>query len=346
MTRLVLRASGVAAALALSLAGCGVSVGDRPEGPDPALLLAGPPPSSLAAFNFFEAPRADARLAPRPRVEGYELVNALFSDHATKDRHVYLPPGTTIGVGARGVLEFPVGSAILKTFSLAPDLRTPERGARRIETRVLVRRAEGWVAWPYVWNEAGTDAVYSPVGAHAVREVVGPDGKALRIDYRVPNQNQCKTCHQRGDAITPIGPTLRNLRSAAWKPGVSAGHAPAAFDASLPLEPRARLARHQLRALPPARGQRLQFRAVSRLGRAARHDARYRQASRGGWPRRRRRLLRDRPGPSGAFDHGAPHGLDRARRRDAGARPLRPRSGGRRAGVGLDRFAPGGDLIA
>jgi hypothetical protein len=240
VTRLVLRASGVAAALALSLAGCGGSVGGRPEGPDPALLLAGPPPSSLAAFNFFEAPRADARLAPRPRVEGYELVNALFSDHATKDRHVYLPPGTTIGVGARGVLEFPVGSAILKTFSLAPDLRTPERGARRIETRVLVRRAEGWVAWPYVWNEAGTDAVYSPVGAHAVREVVGPDGKALRIDYRVPNQNQCKTCHQRGDAITPIGPTLRNLRSAAWKPGVSAGHAPAAFDASLPLEPRAR----------------------------------------------------------------------------------------------------------
>ncbi|MFM7708794.1 MAG: SO2930 family diheme c-type cytochrome [Gammaproteobacteria bacterium] len=200
----------VAAAFTAAVALVGCTARDR--GPDPARLLAGPPPSSLSAFDFFDA-APGAPLVPRARVEGYALVNALFSDHALKDRHVYLPPGSTIGLRADGVLDFPVGSAILKTFSLAPDLREPTCSAQRIETRVLVRRAEGWVAWPYVWNAAQTDATYAPVGARQAWEVTGPDGRPLRIDYRVPNQNQCKACHQHGDAITPIGPTARNLRA-------------------------------------------------------------------------------------------------------------------------------------
>lgn len=198
-----------AVAAGLTLAGCS----GRGSGPDPAALLAGPPPSSLSSFDFFDRASPGVPLAPRPHVEGYALVNALFSDHAAKDRHVFLPPGSAIGYRADGVLEFPVGSAILKTFSLAPDLRSPERDARRIETRVLVRRAEGWVAWPYVWNADQTDATYAPVGARHAWDVTGPDGMPLHIDYRVPNQNQCKTCHQHGDAITPIGPTARNLRA-------------------------------------------------------------------------------------------------------------------------------------
>ena len=213
--RSVRRAAAALAAAAgivvlVTLAGCA----GRGAGPDPARLLSGPPPSSLSVFNFFDDAASGAALMPRPRVEGYTLVNALFSDHAVKDRHVYLPPGSAIGYREDGVLEFPIGSAILKTFSLAPDLRDPSRGARRIETRVLVRRADGWVAWPYVWNAAQTDATYAPVGARQSWDVTGPDGKPLHIDYRVPNQNQCKTCHQHGDSITPIGPTARNLRAA------------------------------------------------------------------------------------------------------------------------------------
>ena len=252
------------AAAALLLAGCA----GRGAGPDPARLLSGPPPSSLSAFNFFDDAAADTALMPRPRVEGYSLVNALFSDHAVKDRHVYLPPGSAIGYREDGVLEFPVGSAILKTFSLAPDLRDPSRGARRIETRVLVRRADGWVAWPYVWNAAQTDATYAPVGARRSWQVLDPAGTPLKIAWSVPNQNQCKTCHQSGDAIAPLGPTARNLnrmRVAQTGAGVTtpetlnqlddwthrgllvgapraaaAPRVPEAFDADAPLETRAR----------------------------------------------------------------------------------------------------------
>jgi uncharacterized repeat protein (TIGR03806 family) len=41
--------------------------------------------------------------------------------------------------------------------------------------------------------------------------VTGHDGKPLTIDYAVPNQNQCKECHQRDETLTPLGPKARNL---------------------------------------------------------------------------------------------------------------------------------------
>jgi len=39
--------------------------------------------------------------------------------------------------------------------------------------------------------------------------VATPDAPAFT--YAVPNKNQCKTCHQSGDAVRPIGPKARNL---------------------------------------------------------------------------------------------------------------------------------------
>ena len=33
----------------------------------------------------------------------------------------------------------------------------------------------------------------------------------MKFSYAVPNVNQCKECHQLGDALTPIGPKARNL---------------------------------------------------------------------------------------------------------------------------------------
>ena len=82
---------------------------------------------------------------------------------------------------------------------------------RLIETRVLLHRADGWVALPYVWNEEQTEATLALAGAR--REVTTPYGE--RISYRVPNKNQCKECHGLHGAVTPIGPKTRNL-SAQW----------------------------------------------------------------------------------------------------------------------------------
>ena len=149
------------------------------------------------------------------------------------------------------VFAFPVGTVLVKTFAFAPDMRAPETGAYRVETRLLIHKAAGWVAYPYIWNDDGTEAVYSPIGGKRTIETITPAGAPLTIQYAVPNQNQCKTCHQAGDALLPIGPKARNLNHGDqledWvAKGLldqlppSAPASAAVYDVSLPLEARAR----------------------------------------------------------------------------------------------------------
>ena len=90
-------------------------------------------------------------------------------------------------------------------------MRLPEQGLYKLETRLLIHKPDGWAAFPYVWNAAGTEAVYAPAGKQADIDFIDPSGMPLSIRYAVPNKNQCKTCHQSGDAVLPIGPKARNL---------------------------------------------------------------------------------------------------------------------------------------
>ena len=156
-------------------------------------------PATLADYGFF----ADAP-AQRPAVgvTPYRIQTPLWSDGAEKLRFVYLPAGVTARAQGEGLLDLPVGAALVKTFKLA---------GRLIETRVLLHRADGWVALPYQWNQEQTEARLALAGARL--DLVTPQGQA--ISYAIPNKNQCKECHQQKDAVTPIGPKARNL-SAAW----------------------------------------------------------------------------------------------------------------------------------
>ena len=160
-------------------------------------------PQKLSDFRFF----ADgARQAPNTDVTPYALGTSLWSDGAEKLRFIYLPEGTQLAADGEGLLKFPVGSAIIKTFAFG-------EGAERrlIETRVLLHRAEGWVALPYRWNAEQTDASLALAGGRL--DLVTPAGEA--ISYAIPNKNQCKTCHSKDGQVIPIGPKARNL-SADW----------------------------------------------------------------------------------------------------------------------------------
>ena len=84
------------------------------------------------------------------------------------------------------MFDFPVGSVLIKTFAFAPDMRDPALNERYIETRLLIHKADGWVAYPYIWNKEQTEAVYSPVGGSQKIETISPEGKPLSIDYAVP----------------------------------------------------------------------------------------------------------------------------------------------------------------
>lgn len=158
---------------------------------------------TISAYGFFEDGAAQNVVAG---VTPYRLNTPLWSDGAEKLRFLYLPEGTKARAQGEGLLDLPVGAALIKTFAFTIS------GKRRlIETRVLLHRASGWVALPYRWNEAQTDATLALAGARI--PVVISDGNT--IDYAIPNKNQCKECHALSGQVTPIGPKARNL-SAHW----------------------------------------------------------------------------------------------------------------------------------
>ena len=189
--------------LAVALIAWAMLGGIAPATPpvDLALVLAHEPAPTLAAYGLFTD--AGAR-TPNRGLTPYVLNTPLFSDYADKHRLAYQPPGSTTRYTATGILDFPVGTVLVKTFAY-PGTSGAAR-ERYVETRLLIRKADGWVPNTYVWNAAQTEARLVRAGA---RVAVTYRGRA--IDYAVPNVNQCKICHLQGDAVTPIGPKARNL---------------------------------------------------------------------------------------------------------------------------------------
>lgn len=188
-------------AAALLLAGAAIAARAEPaaQGVNARAVVEAGYPANLSDYGFF----ADAA-AQRPAggVTPYRVQTPLWSDGAEKLRFVYVPEGRQALANGDGLLNLPVGSALIKTFKL---------DGRLIETRVLLHRAEGWVALPYQWNAAQTDARLVLAGARL--DAVTPAGEA--ISYAIPNKNQCKDCHALGGEVVPLGPKARNL-SAAW----------------------------------------------------------------------------------------------------------------------------------
>jgi len=160
-------------------------------------------PRKLAEYGFFIDSNAQI---PAARVVPYSLNTPLYSDGAVKLRFAYVPEGQQAAADGEGLLEFPVGSALIKTFAFGEG-----DDRRLIETRVLLHRAEGWVALPYRWNAEQTEARLAIAGGRLEVDTA----EHGTISYRIPNKNQCKQCHSLGDAVMPIGPKARNL-SGAW----------------------------------------------------------------------------------------------------------------------------------
>jgi uncharacterized repeat protein (TIGR03806 family) len=165
-------------------------------------------PATLADFGFFTDP---ARQVPVKGVTPYRLNTPLWSDGAEKLRFVYVPDGQQALAQGDGLLKLPVGSALIKTFKM---------GERLIETRVLLHREAGWVALPYQWNAAQTEARLVLAGARL--DLTTPAGQA--ISYAIPNKNQCKECHALSGTVTPIGPKAYNLDIRWLSDWHSAGH--------------------------------------------------------------------------------------------------------------------------
>lgn len=185
-------------------------------------------PEAISDWGLFDI--AKGRIAPRAGLVTYELATPLFSDYAQKWRAVFVPKGMSARYDADKTFDFPVGTIIAKTFyystsatadhvlKVTPASYQPgDKGldlshARLIETRLLVKRASGWQALPYVWNAEQTEATLQRTGTE-IPLTFDDAGKSTRFTYTVPNVNQCAGCHatDRTKALMPIGLKARHL---------------------------------------------------------------------------------------------------------------------------------------
>jgi uncharacterized repeat protein (TIGR03806 family) len=192
---------------ACALAICAGAAAPVPAGPRMDVLLAERPAPVLSAYGLF----ADASAhTPASGVRPYALATPLFSDYADKHRFVFLPAGERARPQGEDVLAFPVGATLIKTFAFP----AAGGGERLIETRLLIHKRDGWAAYTYLWDGDGREARLNVAGARVPVSFTDPTGAPRSIEYAVPNRNQCKGCHVRGDAISPIGPKPRNVSQA------------------------------------------------------------------------------------------------------------------------------------
>ncbi|HWB62810.1 MAG TPA: SO2930 family diheme c-type cytochrome [Chitinophagales bacterium] len=175
-----------------------------------ALDISAAPFDKLSDYHFFTGTMSD--LKPNARVVPYDLNTPLFTDYAHKARFIYIPDGKTAQYDTNTVVQFPVGSCLIKNFYYPDDFRVKGGKKKIIETRLLVHRADGWEAMVYVWNDDQTEAMLDNTGEIKTISWTNYDGSHKTDEYVIPNKNQCKGCHWSNTAaITPIGPKVRNL---------------------------------------------------------------------------------------------------------------------------------------
>lgn len=199
-------------------------------------------PQRLSAWGLFDISGGAFELSEG--VVPYDLNTPLFTDYAHKMRTIWVPAGApAAALNAGGVPDLPVGTVISKTFYYPQKDGDPASvlsaddplgkvnpiladldAVRLMETRLLVRRQQGWEPVAYVWNDAQTDAVLTRIGDAAPLTLVDPDGTASDFTYIVPDINQCAGCHAPNNTtreIQPLGVRARHLNKTYEHDGVT-----------------------------------------------------------------------------------------------------------------------------
>lgn len=167
-------------------------------------------PKYLSEWELFKEPMSTLKPAEL-NIFPYKINAALFSDYAYKARFIKLPKGEKINYQESEVLDFPQGTILIKNFYYPADFRLPEKERKILETRLLIHEEEGWNAIVYEWNAAQSEAKRVILGKQVPVSWTDQHGKLQRINYSIPSQPQCKSCHDLNGKMTPIGPSIRQL---------------------------------------------------------------------------------------------------------------------------------------
>ncbi len=164
---------------------------------------------NLSELNLFSGNLSDLNISSR--AFKYELNTQLFTDYAHKQRLVALPENTTMQYDGDGLPIFPDNTVIAKTFYYNVDERDLSLGRIIVETRVLIKINGAWETGDYKWNAEQTEATLDLNGSIVPVTWIDVNGETNSVDYEIPTNTDCFTCHHTYEDITPIGPKLRNM---------------------------------------------------------------------------------------------------------------------------------------
>ncbi|WP_233586636.1 SO2930 family diheme c-type cytochrome [Formosa maritima] len=165
------------------------------------------PYQTLSEYNFYEGEMK--YLTPVYGVIPYELSSPLFSDYAHKQRFLWMPNDVSASyVSDSDIFDFPIGTILIKNFYY--DKVLPNYNTKIIETRLMIKKAEGWVFAEYIWNENQTEADLDLNGRDVYIQW-DENSVTNSVNFRVPSEAECHTCHKTGDVSIPIGPKPRNI---------------------------------------------------------------------------------------------------------------------------------------
>ncbi len=145
-------------------------------------------PLKLSETGLFDN-LGSGSLNPVPGMVEYTVGSPLWSDGALKRRWFALPAGEEIEFSSDGAWDFPLGTVLVKQF----DLAHAELGQRRVETRVMLREEDGWLAFTYQWNAAQTDA--DLLSDAAVENVCLNNNCSSQQTWIFPSPSECMACH-------------------------------------------------------------------------------------------------------------------------------------------------------
>jgi uncharacterized repeat protein (TIGR03806 family) len=163
---------------------------------------------SLDALGLFDDSVAQT---PRDGVIPYDVNAVLYADEAEKLRFMMVPEGKSVAYEPEAMWDYPDGTTFIKTFFYYLDARDHTQGRRLLETRIIRRDAGTWTGRTYLWNDEQTEARRYKTGKTLEVEWLDSDGNRRTESYRVPNDNECKTCHAKDHRFEPLGPRTRQL---------------------------------------------------------------------------------------------------------------------------------------
>ena len=151
-------------------------------------------PTQLSQTGLFESTAANQ---VAPGVIPYSINAPAWADHATAERYVALPAGTSIELFQKRWWNFPKDSVLMKTISLETERGNPQ-SARRLETQLLHFNGARWLGYSYRWNEAQTDAKLVSTEGDTIKlalSTLEKPAEKSHYEWRIPSRVECAVCH-------------------------------------------------------------------------------------------------------------------------------------------------------